>query len=444
MMQVRKCFRLLLTMCIACAALGMGGCSLSGKKPSATAQPNSQVTYIEGADFVGVVKAVDKEANTVTLYNTSFEGTDEYTYSGATEIYSKNDRDMVMDEISVGEAFEIYTGDDGSKIQKMKETSDIVVAEDTEVSVDSSQKRLTVQGVTYAYTDNMVVYSDGQYIEPMEITSGDRVTFRGIKGQAYSLVVTRGHGYIKPEKYSDFVGGKLIIHGEAILPVSEDMLLSVPEGTQKITMANDEFTGTASVLVKRGEVTTVDMSRFIEQSPDIARVKFDIRPEGAELYINGSLVDYRKAVKLRYGTHSVQVVLEGYNDYSGILNIKEANPTVTINLSQETAEVESDSDSSGDSSGDSSSGSSTSKTSTAEAEYDTDHNITVSAPKGAAVYIDGTYKGEVPCSFTKMIGEVTLTLTMDGYTTKSYQIEITDDSQDITWSFPELTKKGEG
>ena len=162
------------------------------------------------------------------------------------------------------------------------------------------------------------------------------------------------------------------------------------------------------------------------------------------MYINGSLVDYRKAVKLRYGTHSVQVVLEGYNDYSGILNIKEANPTVTINLSQETAEVESDSDSSGDSSGDSSSGSSTSKTSTAEAEYDTDHNITVSAPKGAAGYIDGTYKGEVPCSFTKMIGEVTLTLTMDGYTTKSYQIEITDDSQDITWSFPELTKKGEG
>ena len=102
MMQVRKCFRLLLTMCIACAALGMGGCSLSGKKPSATAQPNSQVTYIEGADFVGVVKAVDKEANTVTLYNTSFEGTDEYTYSGATEIYSKNDRDMVMEENYAG------------------------------------------------------------------------------------------------------------------------------------------------------------------------------------------------------------------------------------------------------------------------------------------------------------------------------------------------------
>ena len=45
---------------------------------------------------------------------------------------------------------------------------------------------------------------------------------------------------------------------------------------------------------------------------------------------------------------------------------------------------------------------------------DTDHKITVSAPAGAAVYINGTYKGVAPCSFTKVIGSVTLTLTKEG------------------------------
>lgn len=441
--------RLFITVCIGCAVLLLGGCSLSAKKPSATAEPNSQVTYVEGADFVGVVRAVDKEAGKVTLYNTSFEGTADYSYSGATAIYSKNDRDMVMDEVSVGDAFEVYTNDEGSKIQKMKEAADVIVSENTEVSVDAEQKRLTVQGVTYAYTENMVVYSNGSYLDPMEITSDDRVTFCGVRGQAYSLVVTRGHGYIRPEKYRDFVGGKLIVQGEAILPVSEDMLVTVPEGTQKITMANEDFTGTASVLVKRGQVTSVDMSQFIEQSPNTARVKFNIEPEGAQLYVNGSLVDYSKSVKLHYGTHSIQVVLEGYNDYSGILNIKEPNPTVSINLSQETAEIEADSDDSDSSSDDGSSdddssGTVTKKASTAQADFDTDHQITVSAPKGAAVYIDGTYKGEAPCSFTKMLGSVTLTLTKSGYKTKSYQVTISDDSQDITWSFPELEKKEEG
>lgn len=449
-MQTKKFFRLFLAICTVFILLCMGGCGKSVKKPTVTEQPNSQVTYVKGPDFMGVVKAVDKEASRMTMYNTSFEGTQEYIYSGATEIFSKHDRDMAVDEIEVGDVFDVYTNDDGSRIQKMKQASDLIMAEDAVVAIDSAQKRITVQDVTYAYSDNMVVYSNGQYIDPMEIAGGDKVTFRGVNGQAFSLVVTRGHGYIKPVKYSDFVGGTLIVHGEAVLPVSKNMLLSVPEGTQKITMASDGITGTADVEVKRGQVTTLDMSRFAVQSPDIAKVKFKIEPEGAELYINGSLVDYSKAIKLRYGTHSVQVVLEGYQDYSGILNVREANPTVKINLAQETAQVESDSGKSnssvssnkGNSSG-SSSGSSP-NTSTASADYDVDHKVTVSAPKGAAVYVDGTYKGEVPCSFTKMIGKITLTLTMEGATTKSYQLEITDDSQDITWSFPELPKKGEG
>lgn len=451
MIWIKKFPRLLMAAFAVCVLLCIGGCGTSAKKPAATEQPNSQVTYVKGPDFIGAVKAVDKEALRITLYNTSFEGTQEYVYSGATEIFSKYDRDMSVDEIEIGEVFEVYTNDDDSRIQKMKQASDLVIVEDTVVSIDSAQKRLTVQDVTYAYSDNMVTYSDGQYIDPMEIASGDKVTFRGVKGQAYSLVVTRGHGYIKPVKYGDFVGGTLIVHGEAVLPVSRKMLLSVPEGMQKITMANDGMTGTADVQVKRGQVTTLDMSRFAVQAPDIAKVKFKIEPEGAELYVNGSLVDYSKAVKLRYGAHSIQVVLEGYQDYSGILTVKDPNPTIKINLPQETAQVESDSGSKSDSSASSNKGSSSdsssvssSGASTAAADFDVDHKITVSAPKGAAVYVDGTYKGEIPCSFTKMIGKITLTLSMEGYTTKSYQLEISDDSQDITWSFPDLPKKGVG
>ena len=86
--------------------------------------------------------------------------------------------------------------------------------------------------------------------------------------------------------------------------------------------------------------------------------------------------------------------------------------------------------------------SSSPKTSTTS--YDKEHKITVSAPSGAAVYVDGTYKGVVPCDFTKMLGNVTLTLTKEGYETKSYSVQISDDSQNVTWSFPDLTKKGNG
>lgn len=371
-------------------------------------------------------------------------------YSGATGVYSQNDRDMSMDEVSIGEVYDVYTSDDGKKLEKIKRSSDIVEVEDAEVDVDSANKRITVQDVTYAYSDDMVVYSDGQYITPMEITGDDLVTFRGVQGQAYSLVVTRGHGYIKPVNYDDLSGGMLVVDGETIQKITPNMLITVPEGAQKLTMANSSYTATATAEVKRGQVVTLDMAKYIENLPDIARVKFRIEPEGAELYVDGSSVDYSSDVRLRYGTHTVQVVLEGYNDYSGTLKISEPNPTVSISLSEETADVSSENDSSSGSTGSSSSPSATASSNSSgaatvsDADYDTDHQITVSTPKGAAVYINGTYKGEAPCSFTKMLGSVTLTLSKEGYVTKSYQIEISDDSKDVSWSFPDLEKDGDG
>ncbi len=95
--------------------------------------------------------------------------------------------------------------------------------------------------------------------------------------------------------------------------------------------------------------------------------------------------------------------------------MKDASLTVHINLAEESADVETDSSESSSSVSDDSSSSSSESSVT----YDNDHKVTVSAPVGAAVYVNGTYKGEVPCSFfTKMIGNVTLSLTKDGYETK--------------------------
>ena len=184
----------------------------------------------------------------------------------------------------------------------------------------------------------------------------------------------------------------------------------------------------------------MDISRYQTQVPDTARVRFKVRPAGAELYVNNALQDPSKLISLKYGNHSIKVVLEGYNDYEGVVNIQDPNPTIKIDLAQESAKVEEDSSSSSVSQQDGSSSSSeSSKTS-----YDQEHKITVSAPAGAAVYVDGTYKGVAPCEFTKMIGNVTLTLTKEGYATKSYSVELSDDGQDVTWSFPDLTKKGNG
>lgn len=423
------------------SALCLMGCRSSANEPEGTKEPNEGVAYEKGVDFVGALKAVDTDSGTMEFYNTSFDCMETYQYSGGTHILTKNDKEMAAGELEPGEVYDVYTSEDGSRIVKMKQSAEVTEHEGVSLSVNTGEKRLTVRDVNYAYTDNLLVFSEGKQIDPMEITAEDQVTFRGAKGQAYSVTVTRGHGYIRPTHCKDFAGGTVTVRGEAILPVSTDMLLIVPEGTQLLSMVNGDLTAEASVQVERGQVTEVNMEDYQSQVPDTARVRFDINPEGAELYINGSLMDPSKRISLNYGNHSIKVVLEGYNDYSGIINIQDASPTVRIDLAEETAEVVTeDEDSSSSVTEEEDSSGSTADAAT----YDKNHTITVSAPSGAAVYVDGTYKGEAPCSFTKVIGSVTLTLTKEGYETKSYRVEISDDSKDVSWSFPDLEEKSDG
>lgn len=444
---MRNRWQVMLLVCVTLCISMLGGCnSRSGKTSEETPTPG--VNYEKGVDFTGVIKEIDTENQLITFYNASFEEEEIYSYSGGTMIFSKNKRDMSMAEVSLGEVYDIYTNEDGTKIKEMHGNGTIVEQFDVPVSINAAEKRLTVQGVTYAYTDHMVVLSDGESIDPMEITSNDLVTFRGVKGQAYSLIVTRGHGYIRPKNYGDLVGGTLTIQGEAILPISEGMLLTVPEGTQVIRMINGDLTAEATVKVERNKVTSVNIRQYQSLVPDMGRVTFKIIPDGAELYINGRQVDYSKPVSLRYGVHQVKVVLEGYNSYSGAINVRDPAPTVQINLAEETATVEEEDDS-GDDDEKSTSVSKDdddkeSSEKAEEPETDDEHKITVSAPSGASVYINGTYKGVAPCSFTKVIGSVTLTLSKEGCETKSYTIEVIDDSKDITWSFPDLTKESQG
>lgn len=419
--------------------LCLTGCGSSGKKVEKTKEPDTGVSYEPGVDFVGAVKAVDPDNGAIEFYNTSFDTMETYQYSGGTQILTKNEKQRTVSEIVPGEVYDVYTSEDGKKLVKMKQSADVTVYENASMTVNDDQKRLTIRNVNYAYTPNLLVFSEGKQIDPREITAEDEVTFYGTKGHAFSVVVTRGHGYIEPTNCKDFAGGTVTVQGEAILPASTGMLLVVPEGSQTLTMVNGDLTAEVSVQVKRNQVTKVNIAKYQSQMPDTARVRFDIHPQGAELYVNGALTDPSKPISLKYGNHTIKAVLEGYNEYSGILNVQDASLTVRLDLAEEDpAEIESDNDSS---SSVSNSDSDNDSSKTSSVSYDNDHTITVSAPVGAAVYVGGTYKGKVPCSFTKILGSVTLTLTKENCETKSYRVELPDDSQDITWTFPDLEKK---
>ncbi len=421
--------------------LFLGGCGVPAN-PSGTiaptTNPHASITYEKGRDFVGVLKSADLVGKRLTLYNTTKEEEEMCEYSGGTEILTKNGKAISSESLEVGQVLDVYRDAETGKISKLQLSSDILEQERVkDFVVNTDEKYLEVAGVRYRYGSGFTAFSMGEPIDISEITKQDEVTFRGVKGKAYSLVVTKGHGYLQPKKYKDFIGGTLTIRGVMIVPVTEKMLIPVPEGSYDVCMKNGDFVGSRTVTIERDEHMVLDMSLFKSVVGNRGQVEFDINPVGAELYINGALKEYSKPVSLSYGKHSVQVVLDGYTTYAGVIDVQSANPTVRIDLAEEEAEVADDSEGTSVEADDSSDGDSA-------GEYDNDHTITVTAPEGASVYLDGTYKGVAPCSFPKKIGSVTITLSKTGYTTKSYAMTTTDDKEDVSFAFPELASTAVG
>ena len=70
------------------------------------------------------------------------------------------------------------------------------------------------------------------------------------------------------------------------------------------------------------------------------------------------------------------------------------------------------------------------------------YKVSVTAPKGAVLYVNSEYIGTVPCSFDKSSGKKTITLSQNGYNTVSYTISIANTAGDLTYAFPEMISGG--
>ena len=67
--------------------------------------------------------------------------------------------------------------------------------------------------------------------------------------------------------------------------------------------------------------------------------------------------------------------------------------------------------------------------------------IHIEQPAGAEVYLDGNYVGIAPASTGKVTGSHVITLSKDGYKTRSYTVNIGNDGNDVTFSFSALSEE---
>lgn len=448
-----------------------------------TIRTNTKVVEDEekyDSQFTGILQGIDRNKKTCDFYDIKTGSLKQYSFTGGTSIQNRYEKEQTSLYLEPGRIFDVYFEESNKKLVKLVENSDAFeYRKVNDLEFHNSEYMITMVGKKFFFDDSMMIFSGDDAITQIELNRQDELTVRGMGSQVYSVQVTQGHGYVTFVNYADFIGGYVSIGDYYVSTITEDMLIAAKEGTYTLAMENGELSGSKKITVEKDKRIVVDMSEF-QMAPDrIGNIRFIISPSTANLYINDSRVDFSRNVKLNFGTHRIKVLMDGYQQFNGVLTVSgNQSQTIEITLAQagggrtgigndngdsqlielpndddrdnkDDDEDNKDDDGDNDGSSDNDDGDDSedddygtdeghgSSTPTPVRE-DKNHSIIISGPAGVSVYMDGTLIGTAPASVKKVTGNHTITLYKSGYITKSYEIEAEDDNKDLTLEFPAL------
>lgn len=433
--------------------LTVGGCSSTTKhvKQNTAMDASEDATELTAT---AVVASVDDETQTVSLCNVTTGETQNFTYNGATTVYSKNNVAMLMRQLNCGEIVDVTYQGTENLLKQVQISKDAWEYKSVNAqNMNRTENTVSVTGRLYKYDSNNVqVFCGNESQMLMDLNEQDEVTIKGIGTQVYSFMITEGHGFIRLGGQDAFIGGTIEVDQNIFMNVQENMLITVGEGEHTVVLRNGDLEAVETITVEKDQETFLDLSEYESDQQNAGKVKFVITPSGAALYINGTLRQANQLLTLTYGNYNVAVMAEGYEDYTGILRVQKGSSdyeTIYIDLVESKADTETIAPTATKESAvtatpsatDEADDSESTATPSATTASDKKHTITVKTPEGASVYVNGEFRGVAPVSFEKTSGEITITLSKAGYVTKSYTITVDDGEEDVTYSFASLVEE---
>lgn len=483
-------------------------------------------TGTDSAGVQGVVRAVNAEEKTITVYQIARMEEMVLRYNGATSVLSKYGRQQTMPQIQPGTIVRTER-EPGSDLLR-------VVQEDDEgwvykgvgnLAIDRIGSTMSIGENLYRYDAQITVINNGQLVELDTLHEKDVVTVRGIEERIYSIQVEKGHGMLTFANYGEFIGGSIEVGYDVFDQINEGMEYVLREGSYKLVMRNGSLEVNRYITISRDQTMLMDLSQFMTEAGKKGLVYFTLNPVRAKLYLDDEEVELDGPLELGYGEYILEVQCDGYEPLSRVLTVSMPTANIRIDLADgdnttsdgsltEIGTGEGDipddgddigsgagegsagEDGTGDSgAGDSGSGEedeggieeigapdderidelwgdgeggnneagggssgsggsdegssgssgsgdgSSSSGGNSGGQVITGHYIMIRRPEGASVYFDGAYAGVAPLQIEKVTGEHTITFRRDGYISKTYTIEVENDSENPQYSFPDLTKE---
>ena len=464
------------------------------KQENTEAEPNTtgfvaaQTGVYDSAD-TAVVAELDMEEKTITLKNMDIKRQYTLSYDGTTFFYDKYGTVISVTQLQKGEVVDVTFFKERKRLNSLQISGEAWSHKNIgEYKLNEESFQAEIGSAIYAYSEDTVVIADGKQADLIDINPVDILTFRGMGSDVYSIVVEKGHGYVRLKNEEYFYDGWIEIGNKIIKKVAENMMLTVPEGSHQVIISNKGTSGVKQIEVRRDVELELDVGDLKGEEPKYGNVVFTITPETATLYLDGEKTDYSLPVRLEYGIHQMIVMAEGYETISQYLKVGQASAGIEVTM--DAREDVSGNDVSGESTlsdsemldevnrlleergysgitaddlvgnstnqstGENSTGTdntgSTETNNTGTTNNQTTTNtpvtstlsyyVTIDAPVGVEVYLDGNYVGIAPCSFKKAPGSHTLTLRNTGYVAKSYTIQVDEEQKNVSYSFLDLVK----
>ncbi|MGN0289698.1 MAG: PEGA domain-containing protein [Lachnospiraceae bacterium] len=423
--------------------------------------------YDSGDTAVVVKKQVEK--NTITFFNLIKGRNYTLNYDGSSRFYDKYGSAISLAQLSEGEIVELQFLKESRQLVNLQISDKIWTMDGVgKFELELSGGKVKILDEWYVLAEDALILSEGKEVELMDINAQDILEVRGVGHDIYSIVIDKGHGYLRLTNDEYFIGGWIEVGQKLIRRIEPDMLLVVPEGTYEVFLSHSGIEGVKEIQVARNREVELDVGDI--RKDDLVKygtLIFTVEPSSAEVYLDGKSIDISRTVKAEYGLHQVVAKAEGYETIIQYIKVSQGNATVAISLDKEkdrtvsgngttaqtsagvtapnstatnTGSVSVSNNTTSANTGSSTSvsgnnsGTNTTISGNTSTGSTTGYKVTIEAPAGAEIYVDGTYVGIAPVSFAKKSGKQEVTIRR-GYQLRTYTIDVDKEEKDISYSF---------
>ncbi len=303
------------------------------RAPAAKQEEETTDTEEKTQDFV--IEQMDMVGETMTLYSPDSDRQVRYAYTLGTRFMDKYGDSYSSIHFMPGQVVQLGDITAASALSSVKMSDQVWKQTDvTNYKIDMEKGIFTIGQTQYRITSNTMAFSQDAGITLDTIGTDDTLQVIGKDKEVWSVIVTTGHGYIQLQNSSTFVDSMICVGNQIFTRITGDMLLEVPEGTYAITVANKGYGGTGTYTVARGETTVVDLDQLKGSGSKICQLTFTSEVAGVSVYIDGQQITVGQAVPVTYGSHTLKVVAEGYDDWQKTLIVNSESATIALDLAE--------------------------------------------------------------------------------------------------------------